>query len=78
MSKWNNNHTEAPKPLAVAASETPPPGGTPDNERLAEWTIRIATALFAAQKMTLSAIPGTAYNMARDVEKHLQSVGCLP
>jgi hypothetical protein len=78
MSKWNNSPMEAPKPVAVAASETPPPSGTSDKERLAEWTIRIATALFAAQKLSLSAIPGTAYNMARDVEKYLQSVGCLP
>ncbi len=78
MSKWNNSPTEAPKPMTVAASEAPPSGGGSDKERLAEWTIRIATALFAAQKISITAVPGTAYNMARDVEKYLVSVGCLP
>lgn len=79
MSKWENrkdyqNPTTEKQDVFVPEIEDL----TKRKERIVEWTFEISKVLLQSQKISTSAVPGTAYHLALDIESYLRSVGLLP
>lgn len=55
--------------------QAPSPSHQPINndERIEEWTIKIAQSMIIAGKISISALPRAAYNLANDIDLFLKS-----
>lgn len=78
MSKWDNKKDTLYPEQTTQADKPKPDIESERKERIVEWTFQLANTMISTNRWTISAIPATAYNLAKEIDAYLQSVGYLP